>query len=133
MGMPQLMPILVAPHVYMCLTQGLYVISKSIGARGLDALTANDELRFDFDSADLLMQHPKEGPGAMKLGVFADLIYGVTVAVHRGLHTEVKLDVWDKQLHVANGWLLNKDHPRAGKRLQSLIQSSEQPETQTSR
>ena len=110
---------IVAPDVWMTLSRGLFSMTKSIAARGGKALAGNDELDYDSESSDLMMKHSDQGPGAMKLTVFSDLLYGIGQVVYsHGLHVEVKLDVWDGRLHVGTGWLLNKDHPQArnGKR-----------------
>ena len=96
-------------------------MTRSIAARGNNALVVNDELELDWESADLLMHHSDRGPGAMQLRVFSNLLYAVADTVYyHGLHVEVKLDVWEKNVHVGTGWLLNKDHPKAKTGRQSL-------------
>ena len=103
-----------SPDTNMCLTRGLLIATRSIAARGGKALASKAELEFDYQSADLQLEHSDQGPGAMKLAVLADLLYGIAYVMYAdGLHVEVKLDVWDGRLHVGNGWLLNKDHPQA--------------------
>ena len=96
----------------MCIGTGLHVMTKSIAARGGKAYVSDDNLDFEWSSADLQMKHSDQGPGAMKLSVYADLLFAILEALFtQGLHLEVKLDVWDGRLHVGNGWLLNLDHP----------------------
>ena len=88
------------------------MMTRSIAARGATALASKDELIFDYQSADLQLEHSDQGPGGMELAVLADLLYGIAHVIFAdGLHVEVKLDIWDGRLHVGNGWLLNKDHP----------------------
>ena len=94
-------------------------MTRSIAARGGKALAGKDELIFDYQSADLQLQHSDRGPGGMELAVLADLLFGIAHVIYAdGLFVEVKLDVWEGRLHVGNGWLLNKDHPqsRTGRR-----------------
>ena len=87
-------------------------MTRSIAARGRDALTNDAELQMEMGTADLYMKHSQSGPGAMKLSVFSDLLYGISHMVYDGgLFVEVKLDVWDNRVHVGEGWLLNMDHP----------------------
>ena len=99
-------------------------MTHSIAARGKDALANVDEMDLEFESVDLRMKHSVSGPGAMKLSVYSDLLFGLTDAVFQhGLYVEAKLDVWDKRIHVAEGWLLNMDHPQVQpgrSRIQSL-------------
>ena len=98
-------------QVYMCSAQGLHTMTQSIATRGKDALANKNELEMEWESADLWMQHSGSSPGAMRLSVFSDLLFGITdIIFAHGLHVEVKLDVWDSHVHVGQGWLLNKDH-----------------------
>ncbi|KAL8785567.1 MAG: hypothetical protein Q9195_008585 [Heterodermia aff. obscurata] len=106
------------PDTYMCLTSGLLGMTRAIAARGGKSLVGKDELEFDYESADLQLEHSDQGPGGMELAVLADLLYGIAFVIFAdGLHVEVKLDVWDGRLHVGTGWLLNKDHPQARDRV----------------
>lgn len=88
-------------------------MTKAIAARGGKAYASIDELDFESASADLQMKHSDRGPGAMKLSVYADLLFAIFDAIFsHALVVEVKLDVWDGRLHVGTGWLLNMDHPQ---------------------
>ena len=105
----------------MCLTQALLMMTRAIAARGGKALVSKDELDFDYQSADLQLEHSDQGPGGMELAVLADLLFGIAHVIFAdGLHVEVKLDIWDGRLHVGNGWLLNKDHPQSRTRQRHL-------------